>query len=91
MATLAKLQEQKRELLKKLYAGDLCAEPALARIDAAIAHRTQKIQLSQKRLAAVKNAVKVGVPLEETRKPKSQAQAKKSAKVRARRPLNRFE
>jgi len=91
MATLAKLQEQRRELLAKLDAGDLSVEPALARIDRAIAGRTQKIQHSRKRLAAVKNAVKVGVPLEETRKPKSESNMKKTAKARARRPLNRFE
>jgi hypothetical protein len=90
MATLAKLQDQRRELLEKLDAGDLSVEPALAQIDRAIASRTQKIQHSRKRLAAVKGAVKVGVPLEETRKPKRESDVKKSAKARARWPLNRF-
>ena len=91
MATLANLQEQKRELLEKLNAGDLSVESALARIDRAIVSRTQKIQHSRKRLAAVKNAVQAGVPLEETRKPKGESDVKKSAKIRTRRPLNRFE
>jgi len=91
VATLARLQEQKRELEEKLDAGDLTAEAALARIDLAIAARTRKIQHSQKRLAAVKNAVKAGVPLEETRTSRSESELKKSAKTRAKRPLNRFE
>lgn len=91
MATLTKLQERRRELLDKLDAGDLSVETDLARIDRAIASRTQKIQHSQKRLAAVKEAVKVGVPLAETRKRKSESDVKKSAKSRAKRPLNRFE
>jgi Arc/MetJ family transcription regulator len=89
MATLASLEEKKRELEDKLDAGDLSVEPALARIDAAIVARTQKIQHSQKRLSAVKEAVRAGVPVADTRKPKSQAAVKKSA--RARRPINRFD
>ncbi len=91
MATLAKLQEQKRELLEKLDAGDLSVEPALARIDRAISSRTQKIQHSRKRLDAVKKAVKAGVPPAETRKPKSASNTKKVSRARAKRPLNRFE
>ena len=90
MATLEKLQEQKRELEERLSAGDLSAEPALARIDRAISARTLKIQYSQKRLAAVKEAVKGGVPPEETRPSKAAAAAKKVAKARVKRPLNRF-
>ena len=90
MATLAKLQEQKRELEEKLCAGDLSVEPALERIDRAIVARTQKIQHSRKRLAAVKDAVKAGVPLEDTRPSKASAETKKVAKARVRRPLNRF-
>lgn len=91
MATLARLQEQKRELEEKLDAGDLTAEAALARVDLAIAARTRKIQHSQKRLAAVKNAVKAGVPIEKTRISRSETVLKKDAKTRAKRPLNRFE
>ena len=90
MATLEKLQEQKRELEVKLCAGDLSAEPALERIDHAIAARTLKSQYSQTRLAAVKEAVKAGVPLEETRPSRAAATAKKVAKARVKRPLNRF-
>jgi hypothetical protein len=91
VATLARLQEQKRELEEKLYAGDLTAEAALARVDLAIAARTRKIQHSQKRLAAVKKAVKAGVPVEETRVSRSESALKKDAKTRVKRPLNRFE
>jgi len=91
MATLEKLQEQRHELLEKLNAGDLSVEPALARIDRAIASRTQKIQHSRKRLVAAKNAVKAGVPREATKKPRSDSAAKKAARTRAKRPLNRFE
>ena len=90
MATLEKLQEQKRELEEKLDAGDLSVERALARIDAAIMARTQKIQHSQKRLGAAKNAVSAGVAPEDARKPKSTADMKKSARIRAARALNRF-
>ncbi len=90
MAALAKLQEQKRELEEKLCAGDLSVEPALERIDRAIVARTQKIQHSRKRLAAVKHAVKAGVPREETRPSKVSTNAKKIAKARVKRPLNRF-
>ena len=87
MATLEKLQEQKSELEARLADGDLTAEAALERIDRAIAARTQKINYSQKRLAAVKNAVDKGVPLKDT-KPDKVAAAAKSAKKKQ--PLNRF-
>jgi hypothetical protein len=87
MATLANLQDQKRELEEKLSAGDLSVEPALQRIDRAIEARTRKIQHSRKRLAAAKNAVKAGVPAEETRPSK----VKKRARPQVRKPLNRFE
>lgn len=90
MATLEKLQEQKRELEERLGAGDLSAEPALERFDKAIAARTLKVQYSQKRLAAVKEAVKAGVPLEEIRPSKAAKTAKKVAKAKTKRPLNRF-
>lgn len=90
MATTEKLQEQKRELEERLSVGDLSVEPALERIDHATAARTLKIQYSQKRLAAVKEAVKAGVPLEETRPSRAAATAKKVAKARVKRPLNRF-
>lgn len=88
MATLAQLEEQKEALQARLDEGDLSAEAALERVDRAIASRTQKVTYSQKRLAAVKTAVKAGVPLENTR-PKSVAAAvKKRAKTK--RPLNKF-
>jgi len=90
LATLEKLQAQKRELEERLSAGDLSVEPALERIDHAIAARKLKVQYSQKRLAAVKEAVKAGVPLEETRPSKAVKTAKKVAKARVKRPLNRF-
>ncbi len=90
MATLEKLQEQKRELEERLSAGDLSVEPALERIDHAIAARTLKVQYSQKRLAAVKEAVKAGVPLEETRPSKAAKTARKVATAKIKRPLNRF-
>jgi len=90
VATLEKLREQKRELEEKLYAGDVSVEPALARIDRAIAARTRKIQYSQKRLGAAKDAVNAGMSPEEARTRKTKADLKKIAKSRARRPLNRF-
>ena len=85
MATLAKLQEQKLELEERLADGDLSAEAALERIDKAIAARTQKINYSQKRLAAVKDAVAKGMAKEDTTPDKVKARAKKKDG-----PLNRF-
>ena len=78
MATLAQLQEQKRELEEKLDAGDISAEAALARIDAAIRSRTKKVQHSQRRLAAVKSAVEKGMSVEQANsvKPKTTAQSR---------------
>jgi hypothetical protein len=90
MATLEKLQEQKRELEERLYAGDTSAEAALEHIDRAIEARKLKIAHSRQRLAAVKGAVKAGVPLAETTPSKVSSTAKKIAKARAKRPLNRF-
>ena len=46
MATLEKLEEQKRELEERLYAGDVSAEAALERIDRAIEARKLKIEHS---------------------------------------------
>jgi len=88
MTTLAQLQEQKDALLERLDAGDLSAEAALERVDRAIASRTQKVAYSQKRLAAVKTAVKAGVPLENTRPKAVAASVKKRAKKK--RSLNDF-
>ena len=90
MATLAKLEEQKRELEDRLADGDLTAEAALERIDRAIAARTQKITHSQKRLAAVKEAVAQGVPVADTKPAKVAARASKNALARKKDPLNRF-
>ncbi|MDP6436909.1 MAG: hypothetical protein QF790_06535 [Gammaproteobacteria bacterium] len=89
MATLEKLQEQKHELEARLAAGDLTAEAALERIDRAISARTQKIAHSQKRLAAVKNAVDKGVPLQDTKPTRVAARAAASS-TKKKQPLNRF-
>jgi len=90
MATLEQLQERKCELEERLNAGDLSVEPALERIDKAIASRTRTIQHSQKRLAAVKEAVNRGVPVEVAKSVKPKSAAGKKAAARARKPLNRF-
>jgi hypothetical protein len=86
--TVAQLEEQKEALQARLDAGDLSAEAALERIDRAIAGRVQKVAYSQKRLAAVKTAVKAGVPLEKT-KPRAVAAAVKK-RNKAKRSLNDF-
>ena len=91
MATLAQLEEQKRELEDKLNAGDVSAEAGLARIDAAIRSRTKKIQHSQKRLAAVKNAVDKGMSVQQAKSIKPESAAQKKASQRANKPVNRFE
>jgi len=91
MATLAQLEEQKRELEDKLDAGDATAEAALARIDAAIRSRTKKIQHSQKRLAAVKNAVDKGLSVQQAKAVKPKSAAQKKADQAASKPVNRFE
>jgi hypothetical protein len=90
MATLEKLKEQKRELEDRLADGDLSAEPALARIDRAIASRTLKVQHSRKRLDAVKHAVAAGMDPDDARRRNNKAIAKKLAEARKKRPLNRF-
>ena len=90
MATLEQLQARKAELEEKLYAGDLSAEAALARIDNAIAARTRKIEHSQQRLAAVKNAVAKGMPVADAKAVKPQSAAQKKAAALAKKPLNRF-
>jgi hypothetical protein len=91
MATLAQLEEQKRELEDRLDAGDVSAEAALVRIDAAIRARTQKIQHSQKRLAAVKNAVGKGMSVQQAKAVKPKSAARKKANLLAKKPINRFE
>jgi hypothetical protein len=91
MTTLAQLEEQKRELEAKLDAGDMSAEAALIRLDAAIRARTQKIQHSQQRLAAVKNAVGAGMSVQQAKAVKPKSAAQKKAALLARKPINRFE
>jgi len=91
MATLAQLEEQKRELEDRLDAGDVSAEAALRRVDAAIRSRTQKIRHSQKRLAAVKNAVSKGMSVQQAKAVKPKSAAQKKAELRAKKPINRFE
>ena len=89
MATLAELEQQKRELETRLEAGDLAAEVELARVDRAISARRQKIRHSRKRLVAARDAVAAGMAPDEARKPQ-----KRSSSVRgktSRRPLNRFD
>ena len=88
MATLAKLEEQKRALEERLENGDVSAEAALERIDRAIAARTQEITHKQKRLAAVKKAVSQGVAKEDTTPRKVAARSKARDKKGG--PLNRF-
>ncbi|MFW2403210.1 MAG: hypothetical protein ACN4GT_00505, partial [Gammaproteobacteria bacterium] len=73
MATLADLEEQKRELEARLDAGDLTAQAALARVDRAIAARRLKIQHSRKRVAAAQSAVAAGMPADDARKPNKRA------------------
>jgi hypothetical protein len=90
MATLEGLLEKKRELEAKLDGGDVSAEAALARIDRAIAARTQKIQHSKKRLDVARDAVDAGMSPEEARRPRTRADRKKVAKSKVRRPINRF-
>ena len=90
MATLEKLREQKQALEEKLYAGDLSVEPALERIDRAIAARTLKVQHSRRRVAAAKQAVAAGMSEDEARRLRSEGEVKKLAEARLRRPLNRF-
>ena len=90
MATLAQLEERKAKLEEKLADGDLSAESGLERIDRAIAARTKEIAYSQKRLAAVKKAVKAGVAKEDTRPDKVAAARKRRAKAGTNKPINRF-
>jgi len=91
MATLDQLQEQKRDLEERLYSGDESAESQLERVEAAIRVRTQKIQHSQKRLAAVKDAVAKGLTVDQAKSAKPESKAKKSARLVANKPVNRFE
>ena len=88
MATITQLEQQRDALQARLDEGDLSAEADLARVDRAIASRKQKIAYSQKRLAAVKTAVKAGVPLEQT-KPKA-VSARVKQRTKTKRPLNNF-
>ena len=88
MATLEKLEEQKRALEERLADGDLSAEAALEKIDRAISARTREIEHSQQRLKAVKQAVKSGVAKEDTTPKKVAARSK--ARARSNGPLNRF-
>ena len=91
MATLKQLEEQREELEERLEGGDIGAESALARLDAAIRARLLKIQHSQKRLQAVKAAVSKGVSLEQAKAGKPKSVARKKAEAKANKPVNRFE
>jgi len=87
LATLADLEEKKRELEARLADGDLSVEPALDRLDRAIAARTQQIQYSRKRLSAARDAVDAGMDPAEARK-KQSGPAKRKKPTRG--PINRF-
>jgi len=87
MATLAELEERKRELEARLAAGDLNAEAALTRLDGAISARVRQIQHSRKRLAAAHDAVKAGMAPDEARKPRT---GPGKAKKKTAGPSNRF-
>ena len=63
----------------------------LARVDAAIVSRTRKIRHSHQRLAAVKNAVKAGVPVEKAKAAKALSKTRKKEVDKVNQPLNRFE
>ena len=87
MATLADLEEKKRELEARLAAGDPSVEPALDRLDRAIAARTQQIQYSRKRLSVARDAVEAGMDPDEARKkPAGRVKRKKPGRG----PINRF-
>lgn len=90
MPTLEQLRERQRELEARLADGDLRAEAELERLDRAIRARSLEVEYARKRHAAVKDAVKAGVPLEETRKRRTEADLERLKKARAKRPLNRF-
>jgi hypothetical protein len=87
LATLADLEEKKRELEAQLAAGDPDAEAALDRLDRAIAARTQQIQYSRKRLSVARDAVDAGMDPDEARK-------KTTGRVKRKKPgggpVNRF-
>ncbi len=87
MATLADLEDRKRALEARLAEGDLSAEPALERVDRAIAARAQKIQYSQKRLAVARDAVDAGMDPAEARKKRSATTKRRKP---AHQPINRF-
>jgi hypothetical protein len=90
MTTLQELQRRKQELEVKLHAGDLSVETTLQQVDRAISSRTLKIQRSQQRLAAVKQAVAAGIDKDQARRLNHKVTAKKLAEARAKRLLNRF-
>ncbi|HJP38592.1 MAG: hypothetical protein QF483_00820 [Gammaproteobacteria bacterium] len=87
MATLAELEERKRELEERLGTGDPAAEAALERLDRAIAARTRQIQYSRKRLSATRAAVAAGMDPDEARK-KPAGRVKRKKPTRG--PINRF-
>jgi len=87
MATLADLEEKKRKLEARLADGDLSVEPALDRLDRAIAARTQQIQYSRKRLSAARDAVAAGMDPDEARKKRTTRSTRKKP---TRGPVNRF-
>lgn len=91
MATLAQLRERQSELQDRLEKGDLSAEDALERVDAAIRARSKTIQHSQQRLKAVKDAVAKGVPVADAKAVKSRSKTRQNSIRKANRPINRFD
>lgn len=90
MATLKQLQERRRELEAKLFAGDMSVEPALLQVDRAIASRTLKVQHSRRRLEAAREAVAAGMDKDEARRINTRVTARKIAEMRSKKVLNRF-
>ncbi len=87
LATLANLEDKKRELEARLADGDLSVEPALNRVDRAIAARTKQVQYSRKRLSAARAAVDAGMDPDEARK-KPAVSGKRKKPTGG--PINRF-
>ena len=89
MATLEELEEKKRELEERLYAGDASVEARLQQLDRAIAARSRQIEYSRKRLVAARDAVRAGMSPEEVRKKQGEAGRKKKKQLL--KPVNRFQ
>ena len=87
MATLEELEEKKRALEERLYAGDASAEAQLAQVDRAIAARSTQIEYSRRRLDAARDAVRAGMSPDEARKKQGGTGKAKKSPARS---INRF-